>query len=52
VEHLRWDIEDDLARLIGDAPAHQLARLGRQAAQVLHRFAGEAQGHAGPPPRP
>lgn len=27
-ENLRWDIEDDLARLIGDVPARQLARLG------------------------
>lgn len=50
VAHLRWDIEDDLARVIGDAPAHELARLGREAAQVLHRFAGEALRRAAPPP--
>ena len=32
-ENLRWDIEDDLARVIGDAPAHQLAQVGRAIAQ-------------------
>jgi ubiquinone biosynthesis protein UbiJ len=32
-EHLRWDIEDDLARVIGDAPAHQLAQIGRAVVQ-------------------
>lgn len=24
VDHVRWDIEEDLARIIGDAPAHKL----------------------------
>ena len=32
-EHLRWDIEDDLARIVGDAPARQLAQFGRAVAQ-------------------
>lgn len=26
IENLRWDIEDDLARVIGQGPAHQLSR--------------------------
>jgi hypothetical protein len=25
VEHVRWDLEEDLSRLIGDAPAHAMA---------------------------
>lgn len=34
-DNLRWDIEDDLARVIGDAPAHELARLGSSVALAL-----------------
>jgi ubiquinone biosynthesis protein UbiJ len=26
VDHVRWDLEEDLARVIGDAPAHTLGR--------------------------
>jgi ubiquinone biosynthesis protein UbiJ len=29
--HVRWDAEDDLAQLIGDIPAHRLARAGQAA---------------------
>lgn len=29
MDNLRWDVEDDLARLVGEAPAHEFARLGR-----------------------
>jgi ubiquinone biosynthesis accessory factor UbiJ len=29
IDHLRWDIEDDLAPIIGPTLAHQLARVGR-----------------------
>lgn len=28
IDNLRWDIEDDLAGVLGKAPAHQLARAG------------------------
>jgi ubiquinone biosynthesis protein UbiJ len=34
-DNLRWDLEDDLARVIGDAPAHELARLGGSVALAL-----------------
>jgi ubiquinone biosynthesis protein UbiJ len=27
--YLRWDVEEDLSRLLGDVAAHRLARLGR-----------------------
>ncbi|MFZ9297048.1 MAG: ubiquinone biosynthesis accessory factor UbiJ [Hylemonella sp.] len=30
VEHVRWDLEEDLARLIGDAPAHALGQAARR----------------------
>lgn len=35
VDHVRWDATDDLARLIGDAPAHALSQAAARAAQVL-----------------
>ena len=34
-ENLRWDVEEDLARLLGDAPAHALADAGRKLAAAL-----------------
>lgn len=50
VEHVRWDVEEDLSRLIGDAPGHVMAESGRRLVQALRRFAGrgtDASGHAG-----
>ena len=38
IDNVRWDAEEDLARLIGDAPAHTLAQLGRQALAALKGF--------------
>jgi ubiquinone biosynthesis protein UbiJ len=40
VDHVRWDVEEDLARVIGDAPAHMLAQGCRNAAQALKQFVG------------
>ena len=34
-DNLRWDLEDDLARLIGDAPARELAKFGSTVAVSL-----------------
>ncbi len=55
VDHLRWDVEDDLARLIGDVPAHAVAGAARRVAAALRKFAGGRVGSvakaadAGPP---
>ena len=38
IDHVRWDIEEDLARLIGDAPAHTLAQTARKALAALRSF--------------
>jgi ubiquinone biosynthesis accessory factor UbiJ len=35
MDNLRWDVQDDLARFIGDAPAHQLALVGGKIAGGL-----------------
>lgn len=40
VDHVRWDVEEDLARVIGDAPAHTVAQVARRAAQALRQFVG------------
>ncbi|MFZ3141578.1 ubiquinone biosynthesis accessory factor UbiJ [Polaromonas sp.] len=37
-ENLRWDAEEDLSRLIGDAPAHALADAGRRLMSGLKQF--------------
>jgi ubiquinone biosynthesis accessory factor UbiJ len=63
IENLRWDIQDDLARLVGDAPAREIARFGdavakalREGAKKLDEFARRAEPRterpaAEPPPR-
>ncbi|HXS30701.1 MAG TPA: hypothetical protein VN755_07695 [Steroidobacteraceae bacterium] len=38
-ENLRWDIEADLARVVGPLPARQLASLGSAVAAALRRWA-------------
>jgi ubiquinone biosynthesis accessory factor UbiJ len=40
-DHVRWDLEEDLARVLGDAPAHMLAEAGRTLAQGLAQFVGK-----------
>jgi len=38
VEHVRWDLEEDLSRLVGDVPAHAMGQGARAMAQALRRF--------------
>lgn len=40
VDHVRWDVEEDLARVIGDVPAHTVAQVGQRMAQALRQFIG------------
>ena len=60
MDNLRWDVQDDLARLVGQAPAHQLARVGTRLAEGLREAvrtlasgfaARNAAGGPGPAPR-
>ena len=44
VDHVRWDAEEDLSRLVGDAPAHTIAGIGRGMAQALRTFVGKLPG--------
>jgi ubiquinone biosynthesis protein UbiJ len=62
IDNLRWDVEDDLARIVGAAPARELARLGsaiaaglraavRTVGSVVGDRAGAPHGAEGPRPR-
>lgn len=46
-EHLRWDMEDDLSRLLGDVPAHALGEAARRARSALAAFAARRPPGAG-----
>jgi ubiquinone biosynthesis accessory factor UbiJ len=39
VDHVRWDAEEDLSRIVGDAPAHGMMQALRQAVEMLKKFA-------------
>lgn len=41
-DHVRWDVEEDLSRVIGDAPAHALVQAARGAAQAVQQFVRSA----------
>ena len=55
MDNLRWDLEDDLARVVGQAPAHELARVGSLLAgglrETVRTLSGWAAGAAGEPGR-
>jgi ubiquinone biosynthesis accessory factor UbiJ len=40
-DNVRWDVEEDLARIMGDAPAHMLMQSGRTVAQAVAQFVGK-----------
>lgn len=49
VDHVRWDVEEDLARVVGDAPAHAIAAAASRAVLGLRQFVGpRAEGTSGP----
>jgi ubiquinone biosynthesis protein UbiJ len=41
IAHVRWDVEEDMSRIIGDAPSHALASVGRRIADGLRRFVAD-----------
>jgi ubiquinone biosynthesis protein UbiJ len=42
VDHVRWDLEEDLSRLVGDAPAHAIGQAMRRVTQALRKFTAAA----------
>ena len=57
IDNLRWDLQDDLAKIVGDAPARQLGKIGgwfagalREGAKTLRDLAARAPGSTPVPP--
>jgi ubiquinone biosynthesis accessory factor UbiJ len=50
VDHVRWDVEEDLSRIMGDAPAHGLVQVLRQAGETLRKFAPTPASKSAPAP--
>lgn len=48
VDHVRWDLEEDLARVFGDAPAHAVATAARRMAEAVRGFVGRGGAPAAP----
>jgi ubiquinone biosynthesis accessory factor UbiJ len=48
VDHVRWDLEEDLAKIIGDAPAHAMGEMGRRATDALRQFVGPVRASPAP----
>ncbi|WP_404300267.1 hypothetical protein [Alicycliphilus denitrificans] len=48
VDHVRWDVEEDLARVIGDVPARAVASVATRIADALSRFVGGRMAGQGP----
>jgi ubiquinone biosynthesis protein UbiJ len=38
VDNLRWDVEEDLSRIVGDVAAHRVCVVARTVANAVHRF--------------
>ena len=49
-ENLRWDMEEDLSRLIGDAPAHALAGMAGRITAGLKQFLAKGPFSPAAPP--
>ncbi len=51
MDNLRWDVQDDLERLVGKAPAHEIARIGSSLAVGLRQALRTLSGWAARTPR-
>ena len=52
VDNVRWDLEEDLARIVGDAPAHAIGDATRRMVEVMRDFVGRASAMGAPPAAP
>ncbi len=46
-ENLRWDVEEDLSRVVGDIPAYALGDMGRRVFEALKQFLAPQPAPAG-----
>ena len=49
VDHVRWDVEEDLSRLLGDAAVHQVAQAAARVAAQLREFVASRVPERKPP---
>lgn len=42
IDNVRWDLEEDLARLMGDVPAHTVIQFVRAGVKAMQQFATQA----------
>jgi ubiquinone biosynthesis accessory factor UbiJ len=47
VDNVRWDVEEDLSRILGDAAAHTLVRVGKSAVLAVKGFVRRGPGGLG-----
>jgi ubiquinone biosynthesis accessory factor UbiJ len=47
-DHVRWDLEEDLSHLVGDAPSHALVQAGRVFLESLRKFVAAQPGGTTP----
>ena len=52
VDNVRWDLEEDLSRVIGDVPAHALGEVARRMVEAVRKFAGAGKSSTGSPAGP
>jgi ubiquinone biosynthesis protein UbiJ len=52
VDNVRWDLEEDLSRVIGDVPAHALGEVARSMVEAVRKFAGAGKSSTGSPAGP
>jgi ubiquinone biosynthesis protein UbiJ len=38
IDNVRWDVQEDLSRLLGDAPAHLVSQSARQLMSAVKQF--------------
>ena len=38
-DHVRWDVEDDLSRIVGDVPARTITQIARRMREAIEKFA-------------
>jgi ubiquinone biosynthesis protein UbiJ len=48
VDHVRWDLEEDLSKVVGDAPAHAMGQAMHRVAEALRSFVGGTGAPAAP----
>ena len=46
IDNVRWDVQEDLSRLMGDAPAHVITQAARQAVAAIRQFVQSRRGSA------